>query len=117
MDLIILIVLIGLAVAIIPCGIAWWLTKRFPTWLRLLITTLPAALIFTPADVSGEGGAGIVPMLFVLIDFLIHGFGKPDPTSSHPGIYEVTSTSIVWGILYAVSMGIVGIRRFFKKNT
>jgi hypothetical protein len=112
---------IGVLIAAIPCGSALWLTRRLPIWLRLLIVTFIAALLSTPAVVGSEGGVGVFPMLFVLVQFFHHvfnlycGIDDSNATISHPGIQEIVSIAIAWAILYAISMAIVGIRSFNKK--
>jgi hypothetical protein len=107
---------IGALIAAIPCGLAWWLTKRLSIWLRLLITTFIAALICTPAVVGGRGGAGIVPMACLLYDFFSSGIHPQNSNRSRPGNEEVISIVVVWAILYAISMAIVGIGRFIRKR-
>jgi hypothetical protein len=113
---------IGALIAAIPCGFAWWLTKRLPSWLWLLIVTFIAALISTPAVVGSEGGIGILPMIFIVIQFLHHlfnlycGIDDADPTISHPGIQEIISIGIAWALLYSISMAIVAIRSLNKKS-
>jgi hypothetical protein len=107
----------GALIAAIPCLGVFLLTKRLPVWFRLLITTFLFALICTPFGAVGEGGAGIVPLIFVLpaaLDNLIMGIGDS-------ALHELISVSgvlflFVWGAAYLFTMVVVGICHFIKKG-
>jgi len=107
----------GALIAAIPCLGVFWLTKRLPVWFRLLITTFLFALICTPFGGAGEGGAGIVPLVFVLpaaLNHLIMGIGDSP-------LHELISVSgvlflYVWGAAYLFAMVVVGICHFIKKG-
>ncbi len=97
--------------------LSWFLTKNLAIWLRLVPVTFFIALVITPTGVAGEGGAAIVPVVFVFIDSvmsgLVDGFAYQDPTRSHAGIWEVIATGVVWSVLYVLSAAVATIRYVF----
>jgi hypothetical protein len=103
---------IGLLIAIIPCSLFWYFSKRLPLWLRFLFITFIAASLCTPVGVSGEGGGGMAPSVCVLPDFF---YNDHDTSRSHAGLTELIEIGIMWSVLYISLMAIVGIAHFVKK--
>jgi|SRR5579863_5288351 len=116
--LILFCLIIAVPVAFIPGIIAWWLMRRMPTWLSLLIATFLVALMCTLVTATGEGGVGVFPVALIVVFGLVYGIDNSgsSSTSSRVEIGAVVADLIVWVVLYLVSMGVVGLWRLIKKR-
>jgi hypothetical protein len=106
------IIVLIVAISGILCFGLWYFTQRLPTWLRLLTTTLLAALLFAPVIIGGEGGVGIGPLVL----FLPFGLGHGDFDSQLVTAPVVISVLSTWMLAYCFSMLVVGIRHIIKKR-
>jgi hypothetical protein len=106
---------IGAIIAALPCFCAWWLTKRFPIWWRLLIVTFLLAVAITPVGGGSEGGPWIatlgLQLPFTLFD-----------TTERVGMHELLSREVVmlalsiWAGLHALSVVAIAIRRIILRH-
>jgi hypothetical protein len=91
-----------MVVPIVLFALTWRLTKNWPLALRLLPTTLVAALTIAPGVVFGHGVA-IVPAIFVLI-------GGDDRIGASKSVLYI------WAVFYAGSLVVVWLLRLFKRK-
>jgi hypothetical protein len=66
MPVLVVVALLGGAILLcyIVCRLTWIYTKRLPVWLRLLLRSLLAALLFSPSIYAGQGGVMPGPAFF-----------------------------------------------------
>ena len=118
--LIIIMMAIGGLIAGIPCWILWWLTKRLPTWLRLLFVTFLFALSITPVGGGSEGGPWVAP-LGIVLPFALFKLAIGD-SSGGSEMHELISKEAaifllcIWGVTYLISIIVFGISYLVKKR-
>ncbi|HEY1662336.1 MAG TPA: hypothetical protein VGI03_07950 [Verrucomicrobiae bacterium] len=100
------------------CIGVWFLTKKLPIWMRLLVVTFLLAVVITPVGGAGEGGAWIMP-LGIMLTFLLYNviMGVGDYGDLHALFRENFALGLfleIWGITYLLCIVVVLIRYLIK---
>jgi|GEM_PF-6580397 hypothetical protein len=113
---------IGILIAAIPTAIlglcGWYLTKGLPIWLRLQITLIPTTLLTaiscTPIG-GGEGGV-MLPLGLILVLHFTDFFGVGGADLREHISEQAVAFLCVWGGMYVISMVVICIYHFIKKE-